>query len=181
MNELPPSIKITEQMLEYASLWEHNLHVRRTKTSKFDTKIGLLGEVAFAYWLSGDWKWHHPLKVRGQVDFFDLVEIKTSAFKFSPKLHLLVRQDYAVKRSPKYYLQLILDIDLEQTRVIEPNTDAYLCGYATHNDVVSSPLRDFGSKFGGRGGYRCHYIPISKLKPVDDIRAELEELSSSSD
>ena len=112
MNELPPSIKITEQMLEYASLWEHNLHVRRTKTSKFDTKIGLLGEFAFAYWLSSDWKWHHPLKVRGQVDFFDLVEIKTSAFKFSPKLHLLVRQDYAVKRSPKYYLQLILDMSI---------------------------------------------------------------------
>lgn len=49
-------------------------------------------------------------------------------------------------------------------------TNAYICGYASSIDVDNSPKRDFGSKFGKSGGYLCHYIPISLLKPIEELK-----------
>jgi hypothetical protein len=52
---------------------------------------------------------------------------------------------------------------------IKPNTKAFICGYATCGEVHDSRKKDFGSKFGGRGGYNCFYIPILNLHPISEL------------
>jgi hypothetical protein len=87
------------------------------------------------------------------------------------KLNLLVREDYAQKRKPKYYVQLIVDVKDTKANSIPAGTCVYLCGYATAEEVDKAPLKDFGSKLGNIGGYRCHYIPIVQLRPVTELKS----------
>lgn len=166
-------IAITESMLDYAHEIESEVKIHRTKASPQDSVIGILGEMAFAYWLKSDWRWHDPRRRRGLIDFEDSIEIKTSAFKFSRNLNLLVREDYALSRNPDFYVQVIIDGTVNVESKIEKGVDMILCGYATHEEVKKSPLRDFGSKFGGKGGYKCHYISIDYLHPMEELRSKL--------
>ena len=163
-------ILITEEMLEFAKSLESEVGIHRTKTSPLDSMIGILGEIAFAVWLKGNWSWHDPRLRRGQIDFDSSVEIKTSAFKFTPNLNLLVREDYAIARSPNFYVQVIIDIETKSQMRLEKDIQMFLCGYATHIEIQNAPLKDFGSKFGGRGGYKCHYIPLNKLHQMAMLR-----------
>lgn len=142
--------------------------VERTIASKIDTLTGHIGEFVFAQFLFGDWKKHRVGANKGEVDFPD-VEIKTSAYPFSETLHLLVREDYARKRKPKFYVQIIIDVESESAEEILPHTKAMLCGYATSEEIDNAPLKDFGSKLGSNGGYKCHYIPITKLHSIEEL------------
>lgn len=160
------SILITNDMFAYANEASKHTSVNRTIASPFDTLSGLLGELAFAQWFLGDWGKHDVYNTKGKSDFFNEIEIKTSAFPFSDRLNLLVREDYAQKRKPLFYVQTILNIPSRDTKKIEPGISIILAGYATAKEIDAAPLRDFGSKFGGRGGYRCHYIQISQLKDM---------------
>ena len=166
-----PLISITPQMIASAIRRAPEVAVKRTKTSNYDTVYGLLGEYCFAQWLFNDWEGHSKIDTKGQIDFLNRIEVKTSAFPFSDKLNLLVREDYAKKRKPDFYVQTIIDLPSRANQKIHPNTICVLAGYATNIDVEDAPLKDFGSKFGGPGGYRCKYIRIDHLKPVEELKS----------
>ncbi|NIV72163.1 MAG: hypothetical protein GWN16_07685, partial [Calditrichae bacterium] len=140
-----PFIFITQEMLNEAEQLIPSTQVHRTVASKIDTLTGHLGEFAFAQYLFGDWKKHRVGKNKGEADFGDL-EIKTSAFPFSESLNLLVREDYAQKRKPPYYVQIIIDVESRHAEEIAPGTRAYICGFATADEVDKAPKRDWGSK-----------------------------------
>lgn len=167
---MPPSVFITKEMIEEAERLIPQTKVAMTVASKIDTLTGHLGEFAFAEYMFGDWKKNLVGKNKGQNDF-GILEIKTSSFPFNPNLNLLVREDYARKRKPQFYVQIILDVPRHSADAVAPGTYAYLCGFATNEEVDKAPLKDFGSKVGEAGGYRCHYIPIQRLKPVDELKS----------
>lgn len=161
-----PTIAITSEMFAEAEQLIPFTQVNRTKASLIDTLTGHLGEMVFAQFYFGDWRKHQIGKNKGDADFQN-IEIKTSAFPFSSKLHLLVREDYAQKRKPAFYVQIILDTKSTHAESIPAGMDAVVCGYATSDEVDRAPLKDFGSKLGEEGGYRCRYIPIENLHPLD--------------
>lgn len=162
-----PTIAITSEMLAEAERLIPFTQVNRTKASLIDTLTGHLGEMAFAQLYFGDWRKHRIGKNKGDVDFPN-IEIKTSAFPFSSKLHLLVREDYALKRKPAFYVQIILDTKSAHAESIPAGINAVVCGYATSDEVDNAPLKDFGSKIGKEGGYKCRYIPIESLHQLDN-------------
>lgn len=164
-----PSIPITSDMIAAARAMESAIQVRRTKASKIDTLAGALGEFVFAEWHTGDWRNHEVGANKGDVDFEGVVEVKTSAFPFSDSLNLLVREDYARKRHPPLYVQVIIDVQKRDAKDILPGTKAIISGFAYEKDLEKAPLKDFGSKFSGRGGYRCHYIEIKQLHSMAEF------------
>lgn len=164
-----PHIIITEEMILEAERLIPVTRVDRTVASRIDTLTGNLGEFAFAEYFYGDWRNNFVGKNTGQVDFGDF-EIKTSAFPFNDRLNLLVREDYAAERTPKYYVQVIIDVQSRYADSVLPGTKAYLCGYATGAEIDVSPLKDFGSKLGAHGGYKCRYIPITRLRPLSELK-----------
>jgi hypothetical protein len=167
-----PVIVITQEMLAAAHRLIPETRVNRTVASPIDTLAGHLGEFAFAAYFFGDWRRHRVGQNRGEMDFDD-VEIKTSAYPFSESLHLLVRQDYARKRKPAAYVQIIIDIPDARAETIAPDTAAILCGFADAESVDKAPLKDFGAKPGHESGYRCHYLPINRLRPMAQLQAYL--------
>lgn len=155
-------------MVDEAKALIEKVRVYRTQASEIDTLTGILGEFIFAQYFYNDWTKNRVGKNKGEINFYD-VEIKTSAFPFSNKLHLLVREDYAKKRKPPFYIQIIISVENPKANDILPGTKAYICGFATAEDLDSASLKDFGSKYGKKGGYKCHYIPITKLNPMDEF------------
>lgn len=164
-----PFVLITDDWLSKAKELLPQVRVYRTQASDIDTLVGILGEFAFAAWYYGDWRKNRVGENKGEVNFKD-IEIKTSAFPFSDRLNLLVREDYAKKRKPPYYIQCIIDIDSRRGNTILSGTKVYICGFASSDEVDSAPLRDFGSKYGRPGGYLCHYIPINSLHPINELK-----------
>tara|TARA_B100000131_G_C17804943_1_gene487185 strand:+ start:93 stop:608 length:516 start_codon:yes stop_codon:yes gene_type:complete len=167
-----PIVVITEEMIKNAKELIEGSRVHRTIASPIDTLTGHLGEFVFAEYYFGNWQLNNVGKNKGQSDFKD-IEVKASAFPFSERLNLLVREDYAKKRKPDYYVQIIIDVSKAWIKDIEPNTKAYVCGWATAEEVDKAPLRDMGSKYGGRGGYRCHYINIKNLNAIHKLKEML--------
>jgi hypothetical protein len=161
-------LTITQEMIDEANVAQNRVRVDRTKASNYDTIVGLIGEMIFSKWWYGDWQKHNVYGTKGEVDF-DRIEIKTSVFPYSDRLNLLVREDYAEKRKPDFYVQIIIDIPSRTTKEILAGMKAKICGYATHEDVDSAELRDFGSKYGVRSGYKCRFIPLTQLKPIENL------------
>ncbi len=174
-----PAVEITFEMIEHAKELIPKTKVNRTIASEIDTLTGHLGEFVFAQYYFNDWKKNRVGINKGEVDFMDL-EIKTSSFPFNPKLNLLVRENYAEKRKPPFYIQIIIDVTDRKANKLEAGTKAYLCGFATAEDVDKAPLKDFGSKFGGDGGYRCRFINIMELKPMNTFSKLYENIIHSS-
>lgn len=164
---------ITDQMLAFANEYLEKVKVNRTVASKIDTLTGILGELVFAKYFYNDWKKNRVGSNKGETDFPD-IEIKTSAFPFSEKLNLLVREDYATKRKPKAYVQIILDVESPDADKIEVGTVAFICGWATSSEVDLAPKKDAGSKLSNHSGYNCHYISIKKLHPMKELHSYLE-------
>lgn len=165
-----PRIEITKEMLASAESRAPQVQVLRTRASKFDTIYGIIGEYCFAQWFYGDWSLHSQRDTKGKIDFAEGIEVKTSAFPFSERLHLLVREDYAISRRPTYYVQTIIDLPSSKEQNVLEGMGCILAGYASADEIDKAPLKDFGSKFGGEGGYRCRYLQISVLNPVSDLR-----------
>jgi len=166
------TVILTEEMIEAARALIPATRVRRTVASGIDTLTGILGEFAFAEYFYNDWRRNRVGENKGEVDF-EGIEIKASAFPFSDRLNLLVREDYAQKRKPAFYVQIILDVPSRHADTIFPGTKALVCGWATAEEVDRAPKRDFGSKMGGRGGYSCHYIRISALHSMEGFRRKI--------
>ena len=169
----PVRIVITAEMLRAAELAAALSHVNRTIASPVDTLTGALGEMVWAQYYFGAWRKHNLVKNIGQSDFKE-VEIKASAFRFNPRLNLLVRADYHAKRKPKYYVQVIIDVDPKNPRIV-PDTNAFICGFATGDEVERAPLRDEKSKRGGAAGFRTKFIPILKLHPISELPKDLKQ------
>ncbi|MDE3057840.1 MAG: hypothetical protein KGJ59_07780 [Bacteroidota bacterium] len=167
-----PSVTISQEMLDEAVKLVNTVEVKRTKASPFDTLAGILGELAFAQFLYGDLRKNNVGNNKGKSDFRD-VEIKTSAFPFSTTLHLLVREEYKEKRKPPFYVQIIVDLKNTDTAEIHAGRQAFLCGFATSEEVDRAPKKDFGSKASDSGNYECFYIPIAKLHPMKDFSTAL--------
>jgi hypothetical protein len=170
-----PSVTLTADMIEEASALIPVTRVMRTIASRIDTLTGHLGEFAFAEYSLGSWRKHRVGQNKGAVDFGD-IEIKTSAFPFRDTLSLLVRQDYAAKRKPPFYVQVIVDVASKKAASIPPGTRAYICGFASAEEVDASPVMDFGSKFGGPGGYLCHHTTIRDLHPIQELRGAYDRV-----
>jgi hypothetical protein len=168
-----PSVVVTQEMIDKAKKLIPSTRVFRTIASKIDTLTGHLGEFAFADYFYGNWRNHRVGKNKGETDFED-IEIKTSAFPFSESLNLLVREDYAQKRKPSFYVQVIIDVDSRDARDIAVGTKAYICGFASAEEVDNASKRDFGSKFKRAGGYQCHYINIKALHPMEEFAKAYE-------
>jgi hypothetical protein len=164
-----PKVELTKEMIVAAKAMVEKVRVKRTIASQIDTLAGILGELAFAQYFFGDWTKNRVGTNKGDVDFAN-IEIKTSAFPFSENLHLLVREDYAQKRKPAFYVQVIIDVQSPHADDIKPGTVAYICGFATAKEVDEAPKKDFGSKFGRQGGYQCHYIPLAALHRMDEFQ-----------
>jgi hypothetical protein len=173
----PVVIPITADMLHEAHALMPRVAVVRTKASPIDNLAGVLGEMTFAqYWL-GDWRSHRVGRNKGQPDFPD-IEVKASAHLYHERLHLLVREDYALKRKPRFYVQVVINVAEPHVTNVAPDTAALVCGFATTQEVDAAPLRDFGSKYGGDGGYRCRHIVLTQLHPIEQLRAAYQDGSS---
>lgn len=159
-----PYIVITQEMLDAARAIEKSVTVKRTKCSANDTLVGIIGEYVFAQYYYGDWKTNSVGSNKGKVDF-EGIEVKASAYPFNENLNLLVREDYALKRKPKYYVQLIIDTPIRGDHDITEGIKVYVCGYATGDELLLAKKRDFGRKGGGPGGYACYFIPVKELHP----------------
>ena len=162
-------ITIIQEMINEATKLINSVKVNRTVASKIDTLTGILGEFVFAQYFYGNWQKHLVGKNKGQLDFKD-IEIKTSAFPFRDSLNLLVREDYAKKRKPPFYIQIIINVDSKKADNIKAGTKAIISGWATYKDIENAPKRDFGSKLSNKGGYSCFYIPIKNLQPIHSFK-----------
>jgi hypothetical protein len=169
----PIRVVITAEMLHAAELATGLVHVNRTIASPLDTLTGILGEMVWAQYYFGDWNKHNLIRNKGQADF-NSIEIKTSAFRFNPKLNLLVREDYSKNRKPNYYVQIIIDVQARLPKIL-PNTNAFICGFATTDEVEQAPLRQETKKGGGSAGYRTKFIPILKLHPIQELPKDLKQ------
>ncbi len=167
-----PKVTITAEMINKAENLISATRINRTKASEIDTITGILGEFVFAQYLYGDWRRNQVGRNKGDLDFED-IEIKASAFPFSRNLNLLVREDYARKRKPPFYIQIIIDTRTRNADAIPAGTKAYICGWTTSEHVDNAPKKDFGSKYGTRGGYKCHYINITQLNPMETFKESL--------
>jgi len=164
-------IVITQEMIDEANKLINKVKVNRTIASKIDTLTGILGEFAFAQYMYNDWKKNRVGENKGDVNFKD-IEIKASAFPFSESLNLLVREDYAQKRKPPFYVQIIIDVNSNKADKIEKNTKAYIAGWATAKEIDSAPKKDFGSKLSDSGGYKCFYIQIKNLHEMNTFKKD---------
>jgi len=161
-------MKVTKDIYDLAQEVDRYKAIHRTIVSPNDIVVGAIGELVFAEYLFKDINKHEIFTSKGKPDFKGEIEIKTSSHPFNDRLNLLVREDY-LNKSPLFYIQIILDYDLKNGKDIPVGTEAIICGYATQDELLAAPKKDFGSKFGGDANYQCHYLPITKLRPAIDV------------
>lgn len=101
-----PVVTISDEMIDAAQKLVDAVRVNRTVASSIDTLTGILGEFVFAQYFYSDWRKNRVGSNKGDVNFTD-IEIKTSAFPFSPRLNLLVREDYAKKGKRHFTCRLL--------------------------------------------------------------------------
>jgi len=156
--------------------------MRRTRASPYDAYIGTLGELVWVKLRHGHIENFDTLNTRGQVDDVAMVmheswqiEVKTSKTRISPYSHLMVREDYAQRRQPDVYVLVLLP----QSQPIYAERDAFVCGWATHAEVIARPLRERHSHHTGQAqGFRCHEIPVRELRPLSELPFELSGANS---
>ncbi|MCW1969816.1 MAG: hypothetical protein KIH69_017015 [Anaerolineae bacterium] len=162
-------VEIDETMRARAQREVAARQIHRTRASPFDTYVGILGELVWAKWRYGATEQFDTLGTRGKSDDGDC-EIKTSKTRVSEYSHLMVREDYAQKRQPKCYVLVLISSE----QALNAETEAFVCGWATHADVVAKPPRERISNHTGRSqGYRCYEIRAADLKPMSSLIAHL--------
>lgn len=155
-------------MLAEAERFVDRTRVLRTQASPHDALVGNLGELAFAEKYCGGFKFHQLIANRGETDFPD-VEIKTSAHPFRDWLHLKVREDYAAKRQPAFYVQTIIDVPDSDARP-DGGMRILFCGFCSHEELMArGRLRPQKKKDGVLAGFNCWELPIKWLHPMDEF------------
>ena len=155
--------------------------MRRTRASPWDAYIGTLGELVWAKLRHGHIDQFDTLNTRGQVDDVAAgahaswqIEVKTSKTRISPYSHLMVREDYAQRRRPDVYVLVLLP----QSQPIFAERDAFVCGWATHPEVLAHLPRERHSHHTGSAqGFRCHEIAVHELHPLTELPFKLFGLS----
>ena len=159
-------IPITKEMLDYAKSLERTMQMNRTKASEVDTLTGLMGELIFAEYWYGNFKvgnqYENLVKNFGQPDFEGRFEVKASCFPFSMDLNLLIREDYAKKRTPPFYIQILFDTDKKE---ITTDTEAMIIGYKDGELAHNGELKEMR----GVEGFKCYHTKFSDLDPIEDI------------
>ncbi len=171
-----PVVEITADMLEAAAALVRETQVNRTRVSPVDTLGGILGEFAFAHWLTGDWRNNEVGSNRGKADLFGLIEIKTSVYPFRESLNLVIREDYGAKFKD-VYVQHIINVSDAYRKDIVPGTQVIVCGYATHAQATSKPPEPMTMKGGAKTPYGVFKTPISALQPMAGFRPFFEALA----
>ena len=171
-----PVVEITAAMLEAAGALVHETQVKRTRVSPVDTLGGILGEFAFAHWLTGDWRKNEVGSNRGKADLFGLIEIKTSIYPFRESLNLVIREDYGAKFKD-VYVQNIINVADAYRKDIVPGTQVIICGFATHAQATSKPAEPMTMKGGARTPYGVFKMPISSLQPMAGFKPFFEALA----
>ena len=156
----------------------------RTRASSQDAYIGTLGELVWAKLRYGDWTQFDTLNTRGKSDDAGTgeanagdVEVKTSKTRVADSSHLMVREDYALKRQPSFYVLVLVPQD--QPPHLE--RDAYVCGWATHAEVIARPPIERISRHTQRSqGFRCYEVRCGDLHPLHTLPFRLAGLPASS-
>lgn len=147
--------------------------IRRTRASPADAYIGVLGELVWARLRYGDIGRLDTLSTRGKADDVSAgaqIEVKTSKTAVHERAHLMVRKDYARARQPTAYVLVLIPEGQPEGE----ETCAFVCGWATHEEVLRSPLRErYSHKTGAAQGYRCHEIAARDLHPIRTLLAAL--------
>ena len=156
-----PRIEITAEMMHQAMKLRDEITVNRTRENDQDAVIGALGEFAFAEWKYGDWRKNNVGKSKGKHDFKGGIEIKTSARKYSPTLHLMVREDYAQSRIANFYVQAL--IDAEPGERIGEGCAVFLVGFCKGETVKEAAVMDFW------GAFRVKAVPFYRLSPMEEF------------
>ncbi|MEP3667920.1 MAG: hypothetical protein ABJN42_14445 [Roseibium sp.] len=179
-----PSVLITDEMFAKGESLKAQLKVNRTQESKQDTIVGIVGELAFAQWFMGDWRLLKPAHTKGKADIADRIEIKSSAYPMSVDLNLVVREDYAEKRQPEAYVQMILDTPAGGAS-IEPGMTCFVTGWTVHDRVIQDPPEYLKSQKNKRTGYKSYLVPIPELRPMSsftfcpiEIRKQMDALNN---
>lgn len=172
-------VAITEEMRSVARSSLNARKMTRTRASHVDTWVGVLGEIVWSHFRYGD---IHRLNYAGTAGRVDddggnaQVEVKTSKTNVWLRSHLMVRTDYARSRSPSHYVLVLIPGDQDDH---QENT-AYICGWASHDEVLCAPVRTRKSgKTGTSQGYECHEVPCLDLHPLSDMGIDLAGLASS--
>ncbi len=173
-----PVIEITAEMIEAANELVPASRVHRTRVSPVDTLGGILGEFAFAQWITGDWRKHEVGTNKGKADLFGLVEVKTSIYPFKETLNLVIREDYGAKFKD-VYVQNIIDVADSYRKEIVPGTRAIICGFATHEQATSKPAQPMTMRGGMKTPYGVFKTPITELRPMGEFRDFFSNLTAS--
>lgn len=175
-----PILEITREQIEAAEALVPANQVRRTRVSPVDTLGGILGEFAFAQWLTGDWRNNEVGTNKGKADLFGLVEIKTSIYPFKETLNLVIREDYGAKFKD-VYVQNIINVKDAFRKEISPGTQVIICGYTTHEQATSTPAQPMTMRGGMQTPYKVFKVPINQLSPMDGFRKHLQNIARSKD
>ena len=161
-----PRVAITQEMIDAAEKLRKQVTVHRTKTSPVDTDAGIHGEFAFAQWFYGDWQHNEVGETKGKVDFDGRIEVKTSVFPLNPKLNLPVREDYARRRTPEFYVWCCLDVPSARDKRIIPGREIAIVGWV--NGVMAHS--NTPQTMGWMSSYKCHLTPVWMMHPMGSFR-----------
>jgi len=173
-----PIIEITREQIEAAEALVPENRIHRTKVSPVDTLGGILGEFAFAQWLTGDWRNNEVGKNKGKADLFGLVEVKTSIYPFKETLNLVIREDYGTKFKD-LYVQNIINVKDSYHKNIIPGTQVIICGYTTHDQATSKPAQPMTMRGGMKTPYKVFRVPITELSPMNEFVANFNKIANS--
>ena len=170
-------IEIEEAMRARALRDAPTRQMHRTRASAQDSYIGTLGELAWAKLRYGDWQTFDTLHTQGQADdasAWGSVEVKTSKTRLSTQSHLMVREDYAHKRQPAFYVLVLISQDQKP----QQESEAYVCGWATHAEVVAHPPRERISRHTQtQQGYRCYEVACGELHSLSELPFTLAKIN----
>jgi len=159
------AIAVLPEMRVFAERKERERAITRTRASSEDIYIGCLGEcVWFCYRYGAEnWLQHAKSVKNGDIDdpnpIFS-VEVKTSKTFNLFLAHLMVREDYAHRRSPDGYV-LVLFSNKEGKY---SETIGYVVGYATQEQVLKAELAErLSRKTNQLQGYKTYNVPNALL------------------
>lgn len=180
-------VAIDEAMRQRAKHDGHLRQMQRTRASPADAYIGTLGELVWAQLRYGSYAGFDTLHSQGKVDDHGSVnplepiveigikieigiEIKTSKTRVSPHSHLMVREDYARRRQPDFYVLVLIP----HTQAPSAERDAFVCGWASHAEVIARPpIERISTHTGRTQGFRCYEVAAADLHPLHELPFDL--------
>ena len=172
-----PTVEITEEVIQVAKALVPATRVHRTRVSPVDTLGGILGEFAFAQWLTGNWRNNEVGENKGKADLIGLIEIKTSIYPFKDSLNLVIREDYGAKFKD-VYVQNIINVRDSYRKDIEVGTPVIIYGFTTHALATNKPAQHMTMRGGVKTPYRAFTTPIKDLRPMAEFRDFLADLAA---